>query len=393
MDLASFHLQSSKYDNSRPPAFGEHPELTCLERERERINEPSMREWELRIDDIMAQQESENNPGPGSNRDIRSIIRRLSSKTIDRQLRREEQQKAEARKRQLEEEGKRQRAQEEAARRHREQQKKSLEKKKDAMEKKNKGVNSVLTGVLKGGVGRKFNSPLVEQVVTTSRQSPKSARGDNHPSLLLQEGAHLLSLLSAVAMSTLRNDLEEADSPLITFTPGAPWPHVDPDAYGADIRKGWSRSSHKSFTVLSYLFGTSRTPASRTLYNAARPFRVIGGVSDAEIEVLQAAKGPYAKGKLNFSQSESWMEKAECHGSTWRGYNRESRPTFPNRVHSQLLSAVLLLPLPLFRLLPTKWRFVPCGYKNFAVVNSCMVVWATWDLQLCLACFSRSVME
>ena len=42
-------------------------------------------------------------------------------------------------------------------------------------------------------------------------------------------------------MSTLRNDLEQADSPLTTFIPGVPWPHVDPDSYGADVRKDWVR--------------------------------------------------------------------------------------------------------------------------------------------------------
>ena len=42
-------------------------------------------------------------------------------------------------------------------------------------------------------------------------------------------------------MSTLRNDLEQADSPLTTFLPGVPWPHVDPDSYGADVRKDWVR--------------------------------------------------------------------------------------------------------------------------------------------------------
>ena len=108
-------------------------------------------------------------------------------------------------------------------------------------------------------------------------------------------------------MSTLRNDLEQADSPLTSFIPGVPWPHVDPDAYGADVRKDWVRgecvwfigaaivhlsrtiicfvycqtkSTHRSVTVIKYLLGFTRSPEDRTLYNAARPFRVIGGVSD-----------------------------------------------------------------------------------------------------------------
>jgi len=46
------------------------------------------------------------------------------------------------------------------------------------------------------------------------------------PSLFLQELAHLSSLLAAVAMSTLRNDLERAESPLTEYIPGQPWPPV-----------------------------------------------------------------------------------------------------------------------------------------------------------------------
>ena len=76
---------------------------------------------------------------------------------------------------------------------------------------------------------------------------------------------------------------------------GAAWPHVDPDAYEADIRNGWARSRHPAYTILRYLCGVSRTDKSRTLYNAARPFCIIGNVSDAEIELLQAARGLQAK--------------------------------------------------------------------------------------------------
>jgi len=151
------------------------------------------------------------------------------------------------------------------------------------------------------------------QIKTVPATHLPKAWEDNQPPLLLQEGAHLISLLSAVALSTLRNDLEEADSPLISFTPGAPWPHVDPDAYGADVRKGWSQS--RSFrTVLSFLLGISRTPAARTLYNAARPFRVVGGVSDAEIEVLQAARGPYAKVALCTMWVEEFITREHMNG-------------------------------------------------------------------------------
>jgi hypothetical protein len=138
----------------------------------------------------------------------------------------------------------------------------------------------------------------------------------NIPALFLEEAAHLLSLLSAVALSTLRNDLEEAESPLIAFTPGAPWPHADPDNYSADVRKGWSRHGAPGFTVVRYLCGVSRNAKTRTLYNAARPFRVIGNVSDAEIDMLQAARGPLAKVALCSMWLQEFLSREYLSGST-----------------------------------------------------------------------------
>jgi hypothetical protein len=136
------------------------------------------------------------------------------------------------------------------------------------------------------------------------------------PSLFLEETAHLLSLLSAVAMSTLRNDLENAESPLIEFVPNEPWPHVDPDAYSADVRKEWTRSSNPLYNICRYSFGLSRTDASRTLYNAARPFRVIGNVSDAEIELLQVARGPLSKVALCSMWLQEFLSREYMSGST-----------------------------------------------------------------------------
>lgn len=118
------------------------------------------------------------------------------------------------------------------------------------------------------------------------------------PLLFLEECAHLLSLMSAVAFSTLRNDLPEAESPLTVFEPGLPWPLVDPDGYRGRVRKGWTQSKSKFYSALQFALGRSRNDHARTLYNAARPFRVIGNVSDAEIEKLQEARGPLAKVSL-----------------------------------------------------------------------------------------------
>jgi len=118
------------------------------------------------------------------------------------------------------------------------------------------------------------------------------------PMLFLEECAHLLSLMSAVAFSTLRNDLPEAESPLTVFEPGLPWPLVDPDEYKAKVRKGWTQSQSRLYSVIQFALGRSRNDHARTLYNAARPFRVIGSVSDAEIEKIMEARGPLAKVSL-----------------------------------------------------------------------------------------------
>lgn len=118
------------------------------------------------------------------------------------------------------------------------------------------------------------------------------------PMLFLEECAHLLSLMSAVAFSTLRNDLPEAESPLTSFVPGLPLPLVDPDGYKAKVRIGWTQSKSRFYNFIQFTLGRSRNVQARTLYNAGRPFRVIGNVSDAEIEKLQEARGPLAKVSL-----------------------------------------------------------------------------------------------
>jgi hypothetical protein len=61
----------------------------------------------------------------------------------------------------------------------------------------------------------------------TSQPKLDGGTQDEIPSLFLQEASHLISLLSAVAFTTLRHDLHSAPSPLQEYTPGAPWPPVD----------------------------------------------------------------------------------------------------------------------------------------------------------------------
>lgn len=128
-----------------------------------------------------------------------------------------------------------------------------------------------------------------------SKKDPKgfaSIHGGRTPSLFLQELAHLASLTIAVALSTLRNDVEGAESPLDIYVPGSEWPKVDPHEVN-DL------AFEESAVEKALLFlGMGRSIEQRTRYNASRPLKVIGGVSESEIRFLQMARGPYAKTQL-----------------------------------------------------------------------------------------------
>jgi hypothetical protein len=239
--LAASHLQSTKYAAQKPPAFGSYPELKTIQRERQRVNEQTYEDLQEQLE----QSESE----------MKTTFKLRLSKMVGR-----------------------------GRQNSRRQSERALYPKLSLPNKKQQPTASTTTGTSENNNNN-----------NNSHYFNKKDVYRDEPPFFLEESAHLISLLSAVAFSTLRNDLESADSPLITFYPGAPFPHVDPDAYNADIRAGWTRSTHKTTLVLEYLFGLSRGPARRTLYNAARPFRVVGGVSDVEIQVLQAARGPSAK--------------------------------------------------------------------------------------------------
>lgn len=135
------------------------------------------------------------------------------------------------------------------------------------------------------------------------------------PTLFLQEMAHLFSLLSAVAFSTLRNDVEFAESPIVEYFPGQPWPPVDPDQLSKDIRKQFG-TENPFWRGLSFCLGIQDSQEFRTLYNAARPFAVLGGVSDEEVRLLQRARGPYAKVALVSMWLQEFMSREYMAGST-----------------------------------------------------------------------------
>mmetsp|Transcript_18926 Transcript_18926/g.31327 ORF Transcript_18926/g.31327 Transcript_18926/m.31327 type:complete len:570 (+) Transcript_18926:160-1869(+) len=135
-----------------------------------------------------------------------------------------------------------------------------------------------------------------------------STAGGRTPALFLQELAHLCSLLNAVALSTLRNDIDGAESPLGIYVAGAPWPEADPD-------KDEPKATGFAETV-KYFTGNDRSAEARTKYNAKKPLQVIGGVSNAEIRFLQMARGPYAKTQLCWQWLSEFIIREHLAGST-----------------------------------------------------------------------------
>lgn len=140
-----------------------------------------------------------------------------------------------------------------------------------------------------------------------------SIEGGRSPPLFLQELAHLSSLLVAVALSTLRNDMEGFESPLAFYEPGKPWPEVDPDKDEFVKKKGLKNWLVQSFWKT--FLGVGRSPSEQTRYNAARPLPVIGGVSDAEIVFLQMARGPLAKTQLCWNWLSEFIIREHLAGS------------------------------------------------------------------------------
>jgi hypothetical protein len=175
-------------------------------------------------------------------------------------------------------------------------------------------------------------SRSMQRSMKLSRNSAQKIK----PSLFLQELAHLSSLLCAVALSTLRQDNEMAESPLVRgimmyvylfihayygllsprtlfltrntfvrvstpfciliffvqitfhrilkntqteYIPGQPWPPVDPTTASKGMLGDYGAESNL-WRILYFVLGLSRSEKSRTIYNASRPFAVLGGVSD-----------------------------------------------------------------------------------------------------------------
>ena len=269
--MAAFHLQSKIYDDIAPPAFGDHQDVNyTFVRKRERTD---------RTNFVTARETlSENEEKPSSQKTnlfdrIRTARRKNKNKASD-----------------------------------------TIE---DGKE-ENISINVTSTSRLpypKDYWTR--NKSQANGVVSAEDAAVLAQERDNlasKPSLFLQETAHLVSLLSAVALSTLRYDADGEEAPLTVFVPGKKWPHNNSDHDGQELRQnGYHRN--RIWLTLKYLLDVSRSRKEILDYNAARPIPVIGGISDKEAELLLCARGSSAKVSLVYLWITEMITREHQHGS------------------------------------------------------------------------------
>ncbi len=150
------------------------------------------------------------------------------------------------------------------------------------------------------------------------------------PSDFLEEMIHLYSLLNAVAMASLRHDVEGCPSPLAEYIPNRPFPPYNSDNFkrrhghlrkpseAGDViipRTWWDKRIDRFWNLFYFLAGINRSPKQRTIYNAARPFHVLGGVSEAEAHRLQLARGHNAQVALCQLWLKEFITREYLHGS------------------------------------------------------------------------------
>jgi hypothetical protein len=284
-NVAAYHYQSSRYSDLAPPSFGNHTELVNLSRARDRIEqqEQTLDQYREDLGKRMDQTVKEANKS-GFMYYMRSKRSKIITQAKSERLAKKNKRKAASRR----------------------------PKRKRMSDQHRKTINSTTKedgehisiseryrksiGDLRGGL--KTSNQKFDELI----ESP-----------LLMEAVHLFSLLSAVALATLRNDVPEIESPLVQYEPGDPFPPVDPDHLDKTIRNEYGEGS-KIWTSLYFIVGLSRSDKHRTLYNHARPFKVLGGISDGEVDALQQARGPYAKVSLCFMWVQEFITREQLNG-------------------------------------------------------------------------------
>eukprot|EP00571_Detonula_confervacea_P015947 CAMPEP_0172305306 /NCGR_PEP_ID=MMETSP1058-20130122/6625_1 /TAXON_ID=83371 /ORGANISM="Detonula confervacea, Strain CCMP 353" /LENGTH=505 /DNA_ID=CAMNT_0013016859 /DNA_START=41 /DNA_END=1558 /DNA_ORIENTATION=- len=271
--MAAFHMQSNVYEKVKPVSFGDHQHLNdlILQRNREKDGETKVETEKITSEETNEAKNGTPNLNFGSflrkRRKNKETDKTVESVSINASSPREELPFPEYK-------------------------------------------NSFLKKAALKGVG----SPLTQTARTERCSSMSIDEGRPAvPSLFLQEGAHLVSLLSAVALSGLRCDSEYAEAPLTKFIPGHHWPNYNSDNDRDMKQYGYQRNGF--LTTIKYMLDISRTKHERLAYNAARPFPVIGGLSDREAFLLQRARGTCAKTALAFMWLNEFIIREQMHGS------------------------------------------------------------------------------
>jgi Bestrophin, RFP-TM, chloride channel len=304
-NLAAYHYQSDYFSKIAPPSFGNHPELQNFTRNRKRVlTELTMEEYTAKLDILQAHQSGTSEGGMGGGvggGSQQGLLKFL-------QASRRKARKA-----------------------------KGVSKPKNIHRRQVSEHKPIRTpdGNIRRFVSCRGDSSTdpnthasesYELHRSNSSTVSSSMFEDPIASPFLEEAVHLFSLLSAVALSTLRNDIPEAPLPLVKWEPDDVYPHVDPDHISYEksrhnatvnsnqLPKPKKYSESHFWTTFFSLLGVSRTPIQRTIYNQGRPFQVLGGISVREMKALNEARGGYAKVSLCYLWIQEFISREQLLG-------------------------------------------------------------------------------
>lgn len=272
-NLAAFHYQSAHFQKVVPPSFGNHPEVESFTRNRQRVlKDLTLDEYQAKLEQDIIEAES---PSKAGFLNFLKAKRKRRNKKIPK-----------PKHRRVQSEHKPIRTPDGAFRVFRF---RSSFQSSSSMVNEASSEHSTVASTLEMGAEDPIASPF------------------------LQESAHLYSLLSAVALATLRNDIPEVEPPLARWEPDDAFPPVDPDNISKETRREYGEDNI-FWSWIYFLLGLSRSPKQRTLYNHARPFKVLGGVSIGEVEALRRARGPYAKVALCYLWIQEFISREQLNG-------------------------------------------------------------------------------
>jgi predicted membrane chloride channel (bestrophin family) len=199
-----------------------------------------------------------------------------------------------------------------------------------------------------------FASQQAIPMISPSTATTSTTTATTTTTDFLEEAVHLYSLLNAVAMASLRHDVEGCPSPLAEYIPNRPFPPYNSDyirdehghllsfptkqtnneeeeeendtttttttskSSSSPLKHWWHLKADTLWKIIYFLAGIDRSPKQRTLYNAARPFHVLGGVSEGEARRLQLARGPLAQVALCQLWLKECVARESFNGSTGR---------------------------------------------------------------------------